>query len=266
VARAGGVSARELRSVARLSYIKVVEFQARGLVHLHVVLRADGGAGPSEPPPNWLDAPVLTEAIGRVVSEVGVPVEGVDDAGLRRACWGPQHDVRVLLARDDADATAIAAYVAKYATKTADGTPWLAHRIRTGAQIERLVLRPHIVTMVKTAWALGARRNLAPLRLRDHAHTLGYPGQFSSKSVRFSTTFTALRRARSDYVRRDAVPDFDYAGEWRYAGRGYANAESDTLVKTLLDARPERVPKVPERVPKVPESSPSTSQEGSQCT
>ena len=163
-------------------------------------------------------------------------------ADCRRARWGAQHDVRVLLARDDADATAIAAYVAKYATKTADGTPWLAHQIRTRAQIERLVLRPHIVAMVKTAWALGGRRNLAPLRLRDHAHTLGYPGQFSSKSVRFSTTFTALRQARSDYVRRDAVGDFDYDGEWRYAGRGYANAESDTLAKTLLDARPERAP------------------------
>jgi len=258
VARAGGVSARELRSGARLSYIKVVEFQARGLVHLHVVVRADGGAGPSEAPPAWLDAAVLTEAIRQVVSQVGVPVPGVEESGLRRARWGSQYDVRVLLSQDHADATAIAAYVAKYATKTADGTPWLAHRIRTRAQIERLVLRPHIVAMVKTAWALGGRRNLAPLRLRDHAHTLGYPGQFSSKSVRFSTTFTALRQARSEYVRRDAVGDFDYDGEWRYAGRGYANADSDTLAKTLLDA----LPKAPR---KVPQGSQSASQESSQC-
>jgi hypothetical protein len=258
VARAGGLTTRELRSVARLSYIKVVEYQARGLVHLHVVLRADGGAGPSEAPPSWLDAAVLTEAIGRVVSEVGVPVPGTEESGLRRARWGPQHDVRVLFGRDDADATAIAAYVAKYATKTADGTPWLAHRIRTRAQIERLVLHPHIVTMVKTAWALGGRRSLAPLRLRDYAHTLGYPGQFSSKSVRFSTTFRALRQARSDYVRRDGVDDFDYDGEWRYAGRGYANAESDTLAEILLEARPKAAREVPQ-------GSQSASQEGSQC-
>jgi len=257
VAQVGGMTTRELRSVARLSYIKVVEFQARGLVHLHVVLRIDGGAGPSESPPEWLDAAVLTEAIGRVVSEVGVPLLRVEESELRRACWGRQHDVRVLLTQDDADATAIAAYVAKYATKTADGTPWLAHQIRTRAEIERLVLRPHIVAMVKTAWALGGRRNLAPLRLREHAHTLGYPGQFSSKSVRFSTTFTALRQARTAYVRRDATPAFDYDGEWRYAGRGYANAESDALAKTLLDARQERAHKVPR-------GSSSSSQEGSQ--
>jgi hypothetical protein len=248
----------DLRSVARLSYIKVVEFQARGLVHLHVVLRADGGAGPSEAPPEWLDAAVLTEAIGRVVSEIGVPVPRVEESGLRRARWGSQHDVRVLLARDDADGTAIAAYVAKYATKTADGTPWLAHQIRSRAQIERLVVRPHVAAMVKTAWSLGGRRNLATLRLRDHAHTLGYPGQFSSKSVRFSTTFTALRQARSEYVRRYADDDFDYDGEWRYAGRGYANPESDSLAKRLLDARLE-VGRNP------PQGSHSTSQEGSQC-
>jgi hypothetical protein len=263
VARAGGMSTRSLRSVARLSYIKVVEFQARGLVHLHVVLRADGGAGPSESPPDWLDAAVLSRAIARAVADVGVPVLGVDGSPLRRARWGAQHDVRVLLAGDDADATAIAAYVAKYSTKTADGTPWLAHRIRTRAQIERLALRPHVVAMVRTAWALGGRRDLAALGLRDHAHTLGYPGQFSSKSVRFSTTFGALRRARADYVHGgagrdggDDGADFDYDGEWRYAGRGYADPEADLLARTLLEARLEGSRRVPE-------GSRSTSRNGS---
>ena len=201
---------------------------------------------------------VLSAAIGRVVAEVGVPVPALDGTPLRRARWGTQHDVRVLVADDEADAKAIAAYVAKYSTKTADGTPWLAHRIRTRAEVERLVLRPHIVAMVRTAWELGGRRNLAALRLRDHAHTLGYPGQFSSKSVRFSTTFGALRQARADYIRRDDEGDFDYDGEWRYAGRGYANPEANRLAATLLEARlavPEapsrRVPRrLPRRVPK----------------
>jgi hypothetical protein len=257
VARAGRLTSRQLRSVARLSYIKVIEFQARGLVHLHVVIRADGGAGPSEAPPGWLDAAVLSEAIGRVVAEVGVPVPGLDGTALRRARWGVQHDVRVLVAEDETDAKAIAAYVAKYSTKTADGTPWLAHRIRNRAEVERLALRPHIVAMVRTGWELGGRRNLAGLRLRDHAHTLGYPGQFSSKSVRFSTTFGALRQARTDYIRRADDCDFDYDGGWRYAGRGYANPEANRLATTLLEARL--------AVAKhLPEGSSPTSQKGSQ--
>jgi hypothetical protein len=256
VARSAGLSTRALRAVARLSYIKVVEFQGRGLVHLHVVVRADGGAGPSEPPPPWLDAAALRTAVGRAVAGAAVPVPDVGETALRRARWGAQVDVRVLLAADDSDATAIAAYVAKYATKTADGTTWLAHRIRSRAEIERLVLRPHILSMVKAAWALGRRRDLAPLRLRDHAHTLGYPGQFSSKSVAFSTTFTALRRARTDYVRAEREGDVDYDGEWRYAGRGYGDPEADLLAAALLGARLEGSRRVPER-------SRSTSREGS---
>ncbi len=123
-------------------------------------------------------------AVGRPSPEVGVAVPLVAGTALRRARWGAQHDVRVLARQThDDDATAIAAYVAKYATKTADGTPWLAHRIRIRAQIERLGLRPHIVAMVRTAWALGPAHGPRHLRLRDHAHTLGYAGQFSSKSV-----------------------------------------------------------------------------------
>ena len=253
VARAARLSTRTLRAVARLSYIKVVEFQSRGLVHLHVVVRADGGAGPSEPPPPWLDAETLGDAVSRAVAEAAVPVPGVDGTVLRRARWGAQLDVRVLQAGDDADATAIAAYVAKYSTKTADGTTWLAHRVRTRAEIERLVLRPHIVAMVKATWTLGQRRDLAPLRLRDHAHTLGYPGQFSSKSVAFSTTFGALRRARADYVHGglggdvDSDTDFDYDGEWRYTGRGYGDPEADVLAAALHRARLEGQHKVPER-------------------
>ena len=262
IAQAAGLSTTELRSVARLSYLKVVEFQARGLVHLHVVLRADGGAGPSEHPPPWLDVALLTRAIASVVAEVGVPVGQHEGTALRRARWGAQHDVRVLVAGDEEDAGTIAAYVAKYATKTADGTPWLAHRIRTRAEIEHLALRPHIETMVRTAWALGGRRHLHSLHLRDHAHTLGYGGQFSSKSVRFSTTFAALRQARSDYVQRDVPGDenvpFDYDGEWRYAGRGYGHPEADTLATTLLEARLEVTRKVPK-------SSRLGSREGSQA-
>ena len=138
--------------------------------------------------------------------------------------------------------------MAKYSTKTADGTTWLAHRVRSRAEIERLVLRPHIVAMVKATWTLGRRRDLASLRLRDHAHTLGYPGQFSSKSVAFSTTFGALRRARADYVhggRGGDSTDFDYDGEWRYTGRGYGDPEADVLAAALLEARLEGSRQVP---------------------
>jgi hypothetical protein len=165
-----------------------------------------------------------------------VSVPAVGGPSLARAMWGSEHDVRVLVPGHDGDSTAIAAYVAKYATKTADGTPWLAHPIRSTAQLERLVLRPHIVRLVRESWALGRHKELAPLRLRAHAHTLGYTGQFSSKSLLFSTTFGALRQARVLHVKGVRDDDSDYDGEWHYAGRGYLHPESNQVAESLLEA------------------------------
>jgi hypothetical protein len=244
VGRAGHMTDRQVRSALRLSYMKVVEFQHRGLVHLHVVVRADGKDGPGEPPPPWLDADVLTRAVERAVASADVAMPAIAGAPAR-ARWGTQHDIRVLVPGHDGDSTAIAAYVAKYATKTADGTAWLAHPIRSASQLERLQLRLHVVSLVRTAWALGQRKELSHLRLRAHAHTLGYTGQFSSKSQRFSTTFTALRRARAFYVQGEPTSVDDYDGEWRYAGRGYSHPEADRLASSLLEAArgvPQRVP------------------------
>ena len=134
MAKAGGLSTKEVRATVRLSYMKVVEFQRRGLVHLHVVVRADGRDGPSE------TAPALARPRGahRRPSTTPWPgptvaVPAVGGTPLARASWGAEHDVRVLVPDRSGDSTAIAAYVAKYATKTADGTPWLAHPIRSRA-------------------------------------------------------------------------------------------------------------------------------------
>ena len=62
LAAALGVRAREFRDHARLSYAKVAEYQRRGLVHFHAVIRLDGPDGPADPPPAGLD---LDRAAGR---------------------------------------------------------------------------------------------------------------------------------------------------------------------------------------------------------
>jgi len=42
LAEAGGLGQRNLKSAAQVHYLKVAELQRRGLVHFHIVLRADG--------------------------------------------------------------------------------------------------------------------------------------------------------------------------------------------------------------------------------
>jgi hypothetical protein len=49
LASALGVGARKFLQHARLSYAKVAEYQRRGLVHFHAVIRLDGPDGPSDP-------------------------------------------------------------------------------------------------------------------------------------------------------------------------------------------------------------------------
>jgi hypothetical protein len=248
VAAAGNRSESETRAALRLSYVKVVEFQRRGLVHFHVVLRADGAAGPGDPPPAWLDANLLDAAVRKAVAAAHVAVPPTPGTTLGRAGWGPQIDVRHFADDPINEPTTLAAYVAKYATKTVDERGWLAHQIRSVAHLERLGLRAQLEALVRTAWALGSRPELRHLALREHAHTLGYGGQFSSKSRRYSTTFAALREARARFTRGEGEGDIDFDGEWRFGGRGYMHSDAAGLAEALTVAR--RVPRgVPVGVP-----------------
>jgi len=117
VAAQAGLSVAALRSVLRLSFTRVAEYQARGCVHLHVVLRADG-IDPADkdavlPPPE-----LLTAAVRAAVPAVRAPLPPAPGTSLREAVWGAQLDVRTVRAASEvANPAAIAAYVAKYATK-----------------------------------------------------------------------------------------------------------------------------------------------------
>ncbi|WP_373287126.1 replication initiator [Wenjunlia tyrosinilytica] len=53
LARRIGLSRTELNGIVRLSYVKVAEYQRRGLIHFHAVIRLDGPDGPGPPPPGW---------------------------------------------------------------------------------------------------------------------------------------------------------------------------------------------------------------------
>lgn len=160
------------------------------------------------------------------------------------ATWGREIDVR-RIAADGLRASGVAAYIAKYATKSTDALGRLDPKL-AAADLERLDLSPHLARLVLTAWDLGERPELAHLRLRHWAHTLGFRGHWLTKSRRYSTTFAALRDGRAAWARRRTAASLETSStavlkEWRYLGRGWANPGDTWLAETaaveLADAR-----------------------------
>ena len=73
--------------------------------------------------------------------------------------------------------------------------------VKRGEMLRNVALG-YVVVAGLAAWALGGRPELEGLRLRAWAHMLGFGGHWSTKSRRYSTTFTVLRRARVQFAKR----------------------------------------------------------------
>jgi hypothetical protein len=197
LARLVGVPEGELRRLVRISFAKLAEYQRRGAVHFHTIIRLDaatdcGCSACMAPPPVGFTAELLERAIRQAATTVSVPCPVVDeDQGvILTARWGEQLDVRrITEAGDEGELSAeqVAGYVAKYATK---GTEALGvtpdHRV-CEVELEGLDVPAHVAELVRACWELGARPSLVGLRLRKWAHMLGFGGHFSSKSRRYST-------------------------------------------------------------------------------
>ncbi|WNE97512.1 replication initiation protein [Streptomyces luomodiensis] len=247
VAKRAGLTQRAFREHARLSFAKVAEYQKRGAVHFHAVIRLDGPEGGDTPPPAWATTELLTDAIRAAAakSEVKGPVI---DGRAHRFAFGHQLDVRPIRGPEldggqELTDRAVAAYIAKYATKGAEtATGALDRPIRLIAELAQIDVPEHTRRLIRTAWALGARKDLEHLRLRAWAHMLGFRGHFSTKSRRYSTTLGALRDARAAWRRAQAAaaqPEQEETtlvlAHWVYAGTGLTPAE-EWLTATITPA------------------------------
>jgi Replication initiator protein, pSAM2 len=234
LAHAAGITQKQLRAQVRVRFVKVAEYQARGLVHYHAVIRLDAATTGYQPPPAQFTATMLTQAIRRaaaVVScdtaayltqaicrtsgwEPGDPLPGIDPGLGRILRFGTQIDVRVIRDTGTLPGTgaalspqAVANYIAKYATKTISA-PGLPHRpLHSPDAIVALSCGQHYKRLISTCWKLGKRPEAAPLGLNRWTHMLGYRGHFLTKSRCYSVTFTRLRRDRITYRRQQHHPD-----------------------------------------------------------
>ena len=84
---------RELRQVVAIRYVKVAEYQARGVVHFHAIIRLDApGETASHPAP--VHRPLLCDAIGQAAKAAVIitdPAPGTPPVTLR---FGAQTDAR----------------------------------------------------------------------------------------------------------------------------------------------------------------------------
>jgi len=257
---------RHLGALVRVEHGKVAEYQARGAVHFHVLLRLDG-IDPIDkdaivPPPPGITAADLQDAIRRSARSVSFrtrPHPDSPDGEGWDIAWGQQTDIRVVAdhGTDTVSIRAVASYLAKYATKSTEASGHTSTRITT-ADALGLFADPggtHVERLIHACWTIGhangrMRGKATYSALRRWAHMLGFGGHFLTKARRYSVTFTQLRQARTDYRRHHdhepARPEnsrLDDAGaetlvvlaSLSYAGNGWHSLGDAMLANTAAD-------------------------------
>jgi hypothetical protein len=223
----------------KLSYAKVAEFQRRGLIHFHAVFRLDGHdpvhPERSVPPDPAFTAELLAEVIQQVASTTWFAT--VSHPAKPRGwdiTWGTQIDPRTvrLTGGGEVTDTKVAAYLAKYATKSTEPIGVPPGRITAKNASTYADPGTYEGRLITACLRLGAHPHEDFRALRRWAHMFGYRGHFATKSRRYSTTMRAIRAARRDWVRRQqptarresdgtviTVTDLRWAGQgWRTTG------------------------------------------------
>ncbi|WP_326598227.1 replication initiator [Streptomyces sp. NBC_01803] len=248
LAALAGISRSGLGDVLRVSFAKVAEYQKRGAVHVHAVLRLDGPQGPEDDPPGWATETVLAAAVRTAVGAMKVSTPYVPGVGEFTVRWGRQLDIHPIRAvsASPVDENAVAAYVAKYTSKSVSDSGGTDFRVGSLADIRARRVSGHVRALMAACWRLGGIPELAGLRLRHWAHTLGYRGHVLTKSRRYSTTYKELREERRAFV-VDAGKEGGGSGEVRggavavvsdirYVTAGHSLAERELARGIALDA------------------------------
>ncbi len=205
VAKARGIGPRSFR----LSFGKAAEMQRRAAVHFHAIVRLDG-ADPDQPgvilpPTKGLDAADLVDAVDHAVATVAFHTiaHPIAEDGWR-ITWGEQVKTRVITVAGNGEVTdaMVAAYLAKYATKSTEVTGHVSGRL-DGDTVTLYAnpAGPHTERLIAACWELGQ-----PTEWRGlcrWAHMLGFGGHFFTKSRTYSVSFTILRQDRIVFRRTE---------------------------------------------------------------
>lgn len=127
LARRLGLTRAEAAQLYTVVFAKVAEYQARGVVHFHGVIRLDGPDGSGSLALVNVSTETLAEAVEIGVRRASVQTPDAPAVPSRTLTWGQQFDARPISATDlDGESPSslsdvtVARYVAKYATKAAE--------------------------------------------------------------------------------------------------------------------------------------------------
>jgi hypothetical protein len=197
---------------ARASFAKVAEMQARGVVHLHALIRLDAldpglviedssDEQPDvaqrlqkvpAPPPTSAGLPQLRRALEDAFTSTSYRTPPHPDHGQGRdgwfVAWGEQLDIRVV--RDPGITAApgaltegqVAGYLAKYATKSTEATGHRSGRLTADDAKDAGRRGDHVGRLIQACWAIGRRE------ADEHAE------QISGTAVPTRLRYARLRR------------------------------------------------------------------------
>jgi hypothetical protein len=203
---------RTLGVTLRRRYIKVYEFQARGVIHYHALIRLDGHNPDCPdaivPPPRTITRPMFEAAVRNAFQTTSFtsPPHPANGGQGWRIGWGDQGlDLKHVNAPGgEVNLTHITGYIAKYVTKSTEVTGLSIRRVDE-VNLD-VVADPatHIGRLVRACWDLGAHPDW--WRLRRWAHQYGYGGHITTKSRAFSVTYAFKRMQRTIWRRTQGHP------------------------------------------------------------
>ncbi|GFP47340.1 replication initiator [Mycobacterium kansasii] len=200
----------------RVSFIKIIELQARAIPHIHALIRLDPHDDPDQT--EW-ESPIGAGELATIIQHAARSVtltvtDPTADTAVRTISFGTQIDTQPLdpsadhpnmAAAEHNSCTSrslsgrrVARYLAKYVTKSLADLGISARRLSAEA-IPDLDVSEHVRTILTTISDLADR---GVSGIRRWLHTLGFRGHITSKSRRYSTTMTALRERRATWTRQ----------------------------------------------------------------
>ncbi|MBR7838271.1 hypothetical protein KDL01_33675 [Actinospica durhamensis] len=242
LARTAGLSRAGVRKRVRIEYLRVAEYQARGAIHFHVVMRLDGPDGPGSRVPAWASGELLCAALGSAIEVTTVRVASAA-AGERVFRFGTQHDAEVVdFTGNGFSPEHVAAYLAKYVTKGTEDVGGADVVVRHRSRIAELGRNAHVRALMYAAWDLGRVADLARMRTRAWCHTLGYRGRVVTASRGFSVTFKDLRAVRAEFMAAQRGVDTSATvteSHFSYVGHGFGSPLLEEWAAELREDRQE---------------------------